>query len=527
MKRLVILLLLILTVFCFFGCGKQESFRVERAVDVASEDFAIALRKGDDEMKQAVNQVINTWLNDGSLEKYHNYYDALARGENPEVPNGLKTEWDFGDSQEVLEMFTESGFEPYEFIYNGKIVGVDVAIASQVALNLGLRLEIKDVDFKTIISGLNASNNKAIAAAGLTVDEERKNSCDFSDVYATSVLSIVQKSHDQYKSIKSLDGCIIGVQEGSSGDFIISDAFSEKGYTYEEIDSNGNKQKSTVKISGQIVRLTTYSAAIEMLNLGKIDAIFMDERPAMLLVENSNLNANANIATKFYNAVVAENRWKLYLEGMGNTLIIALLAVILGVVIGFCLAAVIYVNKTFGKLKIASKLARLYVTAIRGTPVVLQLFIMYFIVLSSMDSDILIGAITFGLNSSAYVAEILRAGFESVDGGQTEAGRALGLPLSKTLGTIVFPQAIKNSLPPLFNEFISLVKETAVVGYVGIMDLGKVPGLIQSRTFDYLFPLIISAGLYLAVVCILTAILRLLEKKFAKSERNQGGVKNV
>ena len=165
----------------------------------------------------------------------------------------------------------------------------------------------------------------------------------------------------------------------------------------------------------------------------------------------------------------------------------------------------------------------MYITIIRGTPVVLQLMILYFIVFVSWDNGIMIGAITFGLNSGAYVAEIARSGFESVDDGQMEAGRSLGLSTWQTMKSIIIPQAVRNCLPPLFNEFITLVKETAIVGYVGIYDLGKIPGLIQSRTFDYLFPLIIASVMYLVIVMILTKILHVIEKKMAKSDRNAGG----
>lgn len=212
----------------------------------------------------------------------------------------------------------------------------------------------------------------------------------------------------------------------------------------------------------------------------------------------------------------------MYLEGLGNTIIIALVAALIGTVIGVVFAMINYLNKKTGKLKILSKIANVYITIIRGTPVVLQLMILYFVVFSSWDNGIMIGAITFGLNSGAYVAEIARAGFESVDDGQMEAGRSLGMSTGQTMWHIVIPQAVKNCLPPLFNEFITLVKETAIVGYVGIMDLGKIPGLIQSRTFDYLFPLVIAAVMYLVVVLILTQILHILEKKMAKSDRNGG-----
>lgn len=222
----------------------------------------------------------------------------------------------------------------------------------------------------------------------------------------------------------------------------------------------------------------------------------------------------------FEKSFLLENRWKLYLEGLRNTLIIAFIAALIGITIGVICAMTNYIHKKTGKCKVLTKIANIYITLVRGTPVVLQLMIMYFVVFVSWDNGIMIGAITFGLNSGAYVAEVARAGFEAVDDGQREAGRALGLSNWQTMRLIIIPQALRNSLPPLFNEFITLVKETAVVGYVGIYDLGKIPGLIQSRTFDYLFPLLIAAVMYLCVVMVLTKILHILEKRFSKSDRN-------
>ena len=233
-----------------------------------------------------------------------------------------------------------------------------------------------------------------------------------------------------------------------------------------------------------------------------------------------------SIWSKFNKAFFIQDRWKLYLEGLGNTLLIALIATLIGTTIGVIFAMIKYINKKTGKLKALSKIADVYITIIRGTPVVLQLMILYFIIFSGWNNGIMIGAITFGMNSGAYVAEIARAGFESVDDGQMEAGRSLGMSTAQTMWHIIIPQAIRNCLPPLFNEFITLVKETAIVGYVGIMDLGKIPGLIQSRTFDYLFPLIIAAMLYLAVVMVLTKILHIIEKHFSKSDRGNGGAVN-
>ena len=243
----------------------------------------------------------------------------------------------------------------------------------------------------------------------------------------------------------------------------------------------------------------------------------------------------ASFGERFYNAFIKFDRWKMYLEGLGTTLIIAAIAVGVGVLIGIFIALINYVNKKAGKLKIPAAVCKFYIMIIRGTPVVLQMFIMYLVIFVAMPIDLqigdtvwkngggmLIGGLTFGINSGAYVAEIVRAGFESVDDGQMEAGRSLGLSTGQTMMSVVTPQAVRNVLPPLFNEFITLVKETAIVGYVGVNDLGKIPSLIQSRTFDILPPLIIAACLYLIVVMCLTLLLRLLEKRMAKSDRGGG-----
>lgn len=233
------------------------------------------------------------------------------------------------------------------------------------------------------------------------------------------------------------------------------------------------------------------------------------------------LNAKT-LTDRLRSAFLVDDRWKLYFKGLENTLLMSLFAVAIGVVLGFFLAVIVYTNKQTGRLKIPAFICKIYTTVIRGTPVVLQLFIMYFIVLISVKNGLVVGAVTFGLNSAAYVAEVARAGLESVDPGQMEAGRSLGLSYLKTMIKIILPQAFRNIIPALFNEFIALVKETSVAGYVGILDLGKVPGLIQSRTFDYLFPLLFASVLYLIVVCVLTLIEKLLEKWLAKSDRNGG-----
>lgn len=236
--------------------------------------------------------------------------------------------------------------------------------------------------------------------------------------------------------------------------------------------------------------------------------------------------ASRTLADRLRSAFLVDGRWKIYLEGLRNTVVISALAVCIGIVLGFIMATVIFTHKNTGKMKILNCIFKVYVTVIRGTPVVLQLFIMYFVVLVSVKSGIIVGAVTFGLNSAAYIAEVARAGLESIDPGQMEAGQSLGLSYTKVMIKIILPQALRNMIPALFNEFIALIKETSVAGYVGILDLGKVPGLIQSRTFDYLFPLLIASLMYLAVVYLLTLVQKFIEKKLAKSDRS-GGYKKI
>ncbi len=220
----------------------------------------------------------------------------------------------------------------------------------------------------------------------------------------------------------------------------------------------------------------------------------------------------------FYNTLIKADRWKWYVEGVGKTILISIGAIALGVIIGIIVALIKYVNKKFGKLNILSKICDLYLTIFRGTPVYVQLLIMYFIVLVALPS-LPIAIFTFGINSGAYVAEIIRGGLESVDDGQLEAGASLGLSKFQIMVNIVLPQGLRRALPALFNEFIALIKETSIVGTIGIIDITKVAANITARTLDPFMPYIISALIYLVIVVGLTQVLKILERRLAKSDR--------
>ena len=225
------------------------------------------------------------------------------------------------------------------------------------------------------------------------------------------------------------------------------------------------------------------------------------------------------IVNDFNKAVIEGERYKFILEGIQNTLIISLISVIIGVVIGTAIAIINSYSKETKKVKVLSKVCKLYVSVIRGTPVLLQLMIIYYVVFRNVRdiSLIFVASLAFGINSGAYVSEIIRAGIESIDRGQIEAGRSLGLSYFQTLKLIILPQAIKNILPAIGNEFITLIKETSVAGYIGVRDLTKASDIIASRTYNYFFPLIIAAIIYLIIILVLTKCLNIFERRLKQN----------
>lgn len=226
------------------------------------------------------------------------------------------------------------------------------------------------------------------------------------------------------------------------------------------------------------------------------------------------------MADKFYQNFIEDDRWMFLIKGLGNTLLITLFAVIIGVVLGFLIAIIRSTHDKNGNFKIANVICKCYLTVIRGTPVLVQIMIIYYVIFASVDiNKIIVGIIGFGLNSAAYVAEIVRSGIMSIDNGQFEAGRSLGFNYIQTMRYIVMPQAFKNVLPALANEFIVLLKETSVSGYIGLMDLTRAGDIIRSVTYEPFLPLIAVAAIYLIMVMGLTACVHKLEERLRSNER--------
>lgn len=226
-----------------------------------------------------------------------------------------------------------------------------------------------------------------------------------------------------------------------------------------------------------------------------------------------------SLQDRFYLNFIKDDRWMYIVDGLKVTLLVTFFAVLIGIVIGFLVATVRSTYDKTGKLKILNILCQIYLTVIRGTPVVVQLLIIYFVIFGNVNIDkIPVAIMAFGFNSGAYVAEIFRSGIMSIDGGQFEAGRSLGFNYVQTMRYIIMPQAFKNVLPALGNEFIVLLKETSVAGYIALQDLTKAGDIIRSRTYDAFMPLIVVALIYLAMVLIFTKLVNMLERRLRNSD---------
>ena len=221
----------------------------------------------------------------------------------------------------------------------------------------------------------------------------------------------------------------------------------------------------------------------------------------------------------FYLNFIEDDRWMYLVDGLKVTLLVTFFAVLIGIALGFLVAVIRATYEKTGKLKILDLVCRLYLTVIRGTPVVVQLMIIYFVIFESVDiSKVFVAIVAFGFNSGAYVAEIFRSGIMSIDNGQFEAGRSLGFNYVQTMRYIIMPQAFKNVLPALGNEFIVLLKETSVAGYIALQDLTKGGDIIRSRTFDALMPLLAVALIYLVLVIGFSKLVNILERRLRSSD---------
>ncbi len=282
-----------------------------------------------------------------------------------------------------------------------------------------------------------------------------------------------------------------------------------------------------------------FDAIITSVQTGKVDAgiagitvtperqksvLFTDEYATVKQVVIVNTGevkeTSLSLTEQFKWCFITDNRWTYMFKGLVNTLIITLFAIILSLILGTGIAIVRSTHERNGTHRLLNALCQVYLTIVRGTPTMVQLLIIYYVVFASANVDkILVAIIAFGLNSAAYIAEVVRSGIMSVDNGQMEAGRSLGLTYSQTMRLVVMPQAFKNVLPAIGNELITLLKETSISGYIGLVDLTKGSDIIRSITYDAVLPLGAVALVYLCIVMLLTMGVNKLEKKLRRNER--------
>lgn len=477
--------------------------------------------------------------------------------------------WGCGKSQKdsgTLVLVTSAGFPPYEFIDGQQVVGLDVDIVRYVAKKINREVVVIDTKFESVIGHI-VTGKADVAASGITVTEERKRKVLFTIPYSRAAQLILVPKNSSIKSSADLRRKKrIGCQSGTTAyDYLRTHVITEKNSPLLQQFENGALAVAALRIGKldavvldeaparvlaklNLSHVTVleepltseeyaialnkndrelcgiFNAAIEELRrTGELEKIFQRN---IELAQKVKKEKNKSGFFKFFHRLaedfqanfITEDRWLYIAGGFVKTVQISFFAVILGLLLGFTVAVIRATHDRTGKLKFLNALCRLYLTVIRGTPCVVQLLIIYFVILKSCDSKVIVACIAFGVNSGAYVAEIIRSGIMSIDKGQFEAGDALGLSYTQTMCCIILPQALKNVLPALGNEFIVLIKETSVSGYIALQDLTKAGDIIRSQTYDAFMPLMAVAAIYLACVMFLTWLLGIFERRLKRNE---------
>ncbi len=450
-----------------------------------------------------------------------------------------------------IKVATNAEFEPFEYKDGDKVVGIDIDISKKIAESLGVAIKINDVSFDAVTLELK-NGNCDFAIAAMSYSEDKAKSVDFSDPYYYAKQAVLVAGLSGIKSANDLPGKKIGVHMGTTGDIYCTENFKNADIQRYNKGSDAvldliNGRLDAVVIddapAGKLIRVLgnkvkmldgylfeeSYRIAVprgntEFLNYINITLKNMKDNGEIDKIVNKYIIAEKtqdnSIAAQFYNNFVYKDRYKMIVNGILATLEITAVALLIGIMIGVAVAVVKVGHKNNFIFKTLKIISNIYLTIIRGTPVVVQLFVIYYIVLASTGfSKIAVAMIAFGINSGAYVSEIIRSGILSVDSGQYEAGRSLGLSEKITMIKIILPQAFKNILPTLVNEFIQLIKETSVAGFIGVMDLSRAGDVIRSQTYEPVVPLISVAFIYLVIVMITTLLMSFLERRLRAGDK--------
>lgn len=453
----------------------------------------------------------------------------------------------------VLDFGTSADFPPYEYYEGDEIVGIDPDILRAIGDYMGVEVRLHDMDFNNIIASIDSGKIDG-GAAGFTVTEERKKSVNFTDSFTKTSQIIITRKDSDIKEVEDLNnGVKIGTQLGTIGDTIAKDDFGE-----ENVNSFNKVPDAILSLQNKkidAVILDKHSAE-NFVNANKgltiIETPYLEEEYAIAiskdnpeLLEDMNeaiaalkesgeidkimdkyqksddKQASKGIFGRFKSNIIDNGAYKYLLDGLKTTLIVTICALIISFALGLLIALVraanidqAYENNGFGSLliNILDKIFALFVSIIRGTPSTIQLLIMFNVILVNLDNLMLVAIISFALNSSAYMSELFRGGINSVAKGEKEAARSLGLSNFQTMKKVTMPQALKNSLPALGNEVITLFKETSIAGFIGLADLTRGASIVISQTFDAATAYFSAAIIYLVIVLIIERIFKEIER---------------
>ena len=444
--------------------------------------------------------------------------------------------------QQTIIVGTNAEYSPFEYLDDdGNITGFDYDLLEAIAQEENVKLVWKDMPFDSLMGSMEAGDVQVIAA-GIGPTEDRKKSVDFFEEMSGKTVAVLEGAQSdmiasgettdygevkdaRVKRFKNASSAVMELKNGGADAVLIDNIMAEiyckqnSDLQYESVPSTAEDTVFCIeKGNAEIVQIINDGLA-KVKKSGAYDDLY--QKYFVDTVDNSDDVTDVAAADGFLGLLsfifLQDNRWKFYINGLGITLVVSLLSVIVGILIGLVVALVRLGAAKKGRKTIPSTIADIYVDVIRGTPSVLQLMIIYFAVFHSRLGYVAAVA-SFGINSGAYVSEVIRGGILSVDKGQSEAGRSLGLGYKDTMRFIIIPQAVKTILPAMGNEFIQLIKETSILGYVGIMDLTKAASYVSSRTYQMFIPLVVAGIMYYLIVKCLSILLKRFERRLRESD---------
>ena len=518
--RAIVFALFIPMILSLCSCGVSNGKDLVKIVDIplTEEEYVFVAKKGNVALTESFNQFLDDIKASGEFDALMAKYFE-GQGEKIGYPVSVG---DVENTAQVLIVATNCPFSPFEYLgEDGLIYGLDIEIAAAYAKAHNLELVIKNIGFDDIFTQIT-SGYADIGMAGITASPDRAKNYEFTDGYYQASQKLIvsadnsafdgcKTAQDVEEILSSLESVSIGYQSATTGSLYIK---GDEDWEFDGFENIGGKAYATALV-----------AVSDLVN-GNLYAVILDESPASAIANAVNSQAGLNLLSKlenFMQTLSSPHYSSVLWQGLVNTVQVAVLGLIIGILIGMLIAIVKVAPKYKLIYRILDKICTLYTLIFRGTPIVAQLLIAYYVIIPSMDIKVdalSVGCIVFGMNSGAYVSEIMRGGINSVDKGQLEAGRALGLTYPTTMIKIVVPQAIKNILPTLGNEFISLIKETSVLSFIAVYDLYKSLVDVGMVNYDSMVPYLMMGVIYIVLVLIISAGIKLIERRFAKSDRN-------